>query len=246
MVELFVAVLIRMWGCMLKLVTMVAVATILGVSPATGATLSLKPKPATGQMLRERAGQPAIQSELAGTTAALVVQSVTLDETGSASFLLALQNSGPQPLSLGADNLIVRAGDRKVRVYSVEDLKERARDLKLLAQSHVHAMDRAGVLGASQVRAGYVQLPGGGYLQDPDPPQGSKKKALAEANRRIAAADAALAEADSLGFRPVVLAPGASGWTGLTLGAVPRGASTLTITVTLGADTHRFELAIDR
>jgi hypothetical protein len=247
MVELVVVALIRMCGCMRKLVTMVAVATILGVSPAAGATLSLKPKPATGQMLRERAGQPAIQSELAGTTAALVVQSVTLDETGSASFLLALQNSGPQPLSLGADNLIVRAGDRKVRVYSVEDLKERARDLKLLAQSHVHAMDRAGVLGASaQVVAGYVRLPGGGYLQDPDPPQGSKKKVLAEANRRIAAADAALAEADSLGFRPVVLAPGASGWTGLTLGAVPRGATTLTITVTLGADTHRFELAIDR
>jgi hypothetical protein len=226
---------------------MVAVATILGASPAAGATLSLKPKPAAGQMLRERAGQPAIQSQLAGTTAALVVQSATLDETGSASFLLALQNSGSVPLSLGPNNLIVRAGDRKVRVYSIEDLKAAARDLKLVAQSHVNAMDRPGVLGASaQVVAGYVKLPDGRYLQDPDPPQGSKKKVLAEANRRIAAADAALAEADSLGFRPVVLAPGASGWTGLTLGTLPKGASTLTITVTLGADTHRFELTIDR
>jgi hypothetical protein len=158
-----------------------------------------------------------------------------------------LQNSGSVPLSLGPDNLIVRAGDRKVRVYSIEDLKAAARDLKLVAQSHVNAMDRPGVLGASaQVVAGYVKLPDGRYLQDPDPPQGSKKKVLAEANRRIAAADAALAEADSLGFRPVVLAPGASGWTGLTLGTLPKGASTLTITVTLGADTHRFELTIDR
>jgi hypothetical protein len=231
---------------MLKLVAMVAVATLLGVSPAVGATLSLKPKPAAGQMLRDHSGQPAIQSELARTTVALVVQSVTLDESGAAGFLLALQNSGPEPLSLDAANLIVRAGDRKVRVYSVEDLKVAARDLKLLAQSHVNAMDRPGALGATQARAGYVALPGGGYLQDPDPPQGSKKRVLAEANRRIAAADAALAEADSLGFRPVVLAPGASGWTGLTLAALPKGASTLTITVALGADAHRFELTIDR
>jgi hypothetical protein len=159
---------------MLKLVAMVAVATLLGVSPAVGATLSLKPKPAAGQMLRDHSGQPAIQSELARTTVALVVQSVTLDESGAAGFLLALQNSGPEPLSLDAANLIVRAGDRKVRVYSVEDLKVAARDLKLLAQSHVNAMDRPGALGATQARAGYVALPGGGYLQDPDPPQGSK------------------------------------------------------------------------
>src|SRR4051794_34237273 len=120
---------------MRRLVTMVAVAAILGASPAPGATLSLKPKPADGQVLREHAGQPAIQSGLASTTAALVIQSVTVDETGSASFLLALQNSGSGPLSLGAANLEVLAGDRKVRVYSVKDLKEAARDLKLLAQS---------------------------------------------------------------------------------------------------------------
>jgi hypothetical protein len=107
-------------------------------------------------------------------------------------------------------------------------------------------MDRPGALGAPHSSTGYVALPGGGYLQDPDPPRGSKKRVLAEANRRLAAADSALAEADSLGFRPVVLAPGAGGWTGLSLAALPKGASTLTITVTLGADSHRFELTIDR
>src|SRR3954470_24087463 len=105
---------------MRRLVTMVVVSTLFGMQPAAGATLSLKPKAAAGQMLREHSGRPAIQSELAGTTAALVVQSVALDETGSASFLLALQNSGSAPISLGAANLAVRAGDRKVRVYSVE------------------------------------------------------------------------------------------------------------------------------
>jgi hypothetical protein len=231
---------------MRKLVTMVAVATLLGAPPVAGAALSLKPQPAAGQMLREHAGRPAIQSELAGTTVALVVQSATLDETGSASFLLALQNSGSEPISLGAANLVVRAGDRKVRVYSVEDLKEAARDMQLLARSHINAMDGPGVLGASQARAGYVTLPGGGYLEDPNPPQGSKKQVLAEAHRRLAAAEAALAQADSLGFRPVVLAPGAGGWTGLTLAALPKAASTLVVSVTLGADTHRFELTIDR
>jgi len=167
---------------MRQLVTMVAVATLLGVSPATAATpatLSLKPKPAAGQKLREHGGRPALQSELTSTTAALVVQSVTLDEAGSASFLLALQNSGAEPLSLGAANLVVRAGDRNVRVYSIDDLKKAARDLQLVAQSHVNAMDRRGVLGAPSVQAGYVALPGGGYLQDPNPPRGSKKQVLA-------------------------------------------------------------------
>jgi hypothetical protein len=231
---------------MLKLVMMVAVAAILAGSPAVGATLKLRPEPAAGQMLRESAGRPAIQSELAATTAALVVQSATLDETGSASFLLALQNSGSEPIRLAAANLTVRAGDRKVRVYSVEDLKAAASDLKLLAQSHVDAMDRPGVLGASPVRAGYVVLPGGRYLEDPNPPQGSKQQVIAEAKRRIAAADAALARADTLGFRPVDLAPGAGGWTGFTLAPLPKSASTLVITVALGADIHRFELAIDR
>jgi len=228
-----------------RLFLMVVAAAVLAVSPAAAATLSLKPKPAAGQILRDHAGQPALQSELSDTKAALVVQSVTLDETGSASFLLALQNSGSKPLSLSAANLVVRAGNRNVAVYSVEDLKKAARDLKLLAQSHINAMDQTGVLGASSV-AGYVSLPGGGYLQDPDPPRGSKKQVIAEANRRIAAADAALAQADILGFRPVVMAPGAGGWTGLTLATLPKGAGTLTITVTLGGDTHVFELEIDR
>jgi hypothetical protein len=229
-----------------KLVMIVVAAAILGAPPAAAATLSLKPRPAAGQMLREHSGRPAIQSELAGTTAALVVQSATFDEAGSPSFMLALQNSGSEPLRLDAANLSVRAGDRKVRVYSVEDLKAAARDLKLLAQSHVNAMDGSGVLGAPQTRAGYVALPGGGYLQDPDPPRGSKKRVIEEARRRIAAADEALAEADSLGFRPVALAPGAGGWTGVTLAPLPKGASSLTITVTLGAETHRFDLTIDR
>jgi hypothetical protein len=197
-------------------------------------------------MLRERAGHPAIQSELAGTTAALVVQSMSLDETGSASFLLAMQNSGSEAIRLAAANLTVRAGDRKVRVYSVEDLKAAANDLKLLAESHIHAMDRRGVLGASQARAGYVVLPGGRYLEDPNPPHGSKQQVIAEAKRRIASADATLAQADTLGFREVDLAPGAGGWTGFTLAPLPKSASTLAITVTLGADVHTFELTIER
>lgn len=224
----------------------VAVASVLAATPALGATLSLEPQPAAGQVLREHAGRPAIQSQLAGTTAALVVQSVTLDDTGSASFLLALQNSGSEPIRLTAADLKVRAGDRKIRVYSVEDLKEAATDLKLLAQSHIDSMDRPGVLGAPQVRAGYVVLPGGRYLEDPNPPRGSKQQVIAEAKRRIAAADAALTRAETLGFRPVDLGPGAGGWTGFTLAALPKSASTLVVTVTLGADTHRFELAVGR
>lgn len=231
---------------MRNLAVRVVASALFGVSPAAAAALSLKPTPAPAQKLREHNGRPALQSVLPGSTAALVVQSVTLDEDGSASFLLALQNSGAAPQSLAAGDVVVRAGDRKVRVYSAEDLKKAASDLKLLAQSHVTAMDRP-VLGAQAVRAGYVALPGGrGYLQDPNPPTGSRKEVLAEARRRITAADAALAQAETLGFRPVVLAPGAGGWTGLTLAALPRKAGTVSISVTLGADTHVFELAVGR
>ncbi|WP_395670673.1 hypothetical protein [Phenylobacterium sp.] len=224
----------------------VMMAALLAASPAAAATLSLTGKPRAGQVLREHSERPAIQSEARSTTAALVVQSVRLDENGSADFLLALQNSGSETIRLNAGDLVVQAGDKLVRVYSVEELKAAARDMKLLAQSHISAMAQPGVLGGAAARAAYVALPDGRYLEDPNPPKGSKAQVLAEANRRLAAAEAASTRAETAGFRRVVLAPGAGGWTGLTLAALPKAATTLQISVTLGADIHRFELAIDR
>jgi hypothetical protein len=176
---------------------------------------------------------------------ALVVLSETLDTAGSPTFLLALHNAGSSPVTLAAGDVSVRAGGRSVRIYSVEDLKRVARDRLAIAESQVNAMSRPGVLGASS-RTGYVTRRGGGYLVDPNPPVGSKKHVLAESEARIAAANAALAEADTLGFRPLVLAPGADGWTGLILAPLPKGAAALQVVVALGAETHTFDFAVNR
>lgn len=223
----------------------VAAAAILGAAPAAAAKLALSPQPGAAQKLREANGKPALQSEAEGSTVALVVQSDTLDAAGFPTFLLAVHNSGSNPLALAASNVTVRADDRSLRLYSVEDLRNMARDRLAIAESQVNSISRPGVLGASP-RTGYVARRGGGYLVDPNPPVGSTKQVLAEAKARIAAANAGLAEADTFGFKPLVVAPGANSWTGLTLAPLPKGASTLQVAITLGNETHTFAFTVNR
>jgi hypothetical protein len=215
--------------------------------PAAAAGISLTPQPAAGETLGQANGRPALQSDGRAVGVVLVLQQEPAEAAGSPIFLLGVHNSGAAPLGLTLKAVVANADGAAVRVLSGEEMKAGAQTRLAVANAELSsATDRFDHrLGKTSTQA-YVPLKGGGYAMDDRPLSGSRAHLAEEARKRVEEAKAAVAVADAIAFKPATIPPGDNAWTPVVLTAVPRGAATLQVAVTLAGETHTFAYAVTR
>jgi hypothetical protein len=197
---------------------------------AQAAPIRIEPVQTLGSPVQYREGMAGARSSLARSEAAIVVVRETLDEKDPPMIALAVKNFGQAAFNLTRDNVEVRVDGQLQPVFTraemvtatLEAARKRERRARMLA-----ALDGAGAAMRDR----------------PTRPNPAFERDIVVA--QVEGAEAVEA-AHEYGFVAQTVEPGEDHSTDLGLGPLPKGASELTIVVSVGQETHTFPLKISR